>query len=123
MKYNFDPNLPIYLQVMAEIKKDIFTKVSLPGQKIASVRDLALKYSVNPNTIQKALSELEREKLLYSERAIGRYVTKDEELLLQKKQELFKTIVNDFLKQMQDIGCKPEEIIEVITKLQKEKEN
>lgn len=119
MKYNFDPNLPIYLQVMVEIKKDIFTNTYLPGQKIASVRELALQYSVNPNTIQKALSELERENLLYSERAIGRYVTKDKECIIQKKQELLENIVNDFLKQMKNIGCKPKEIIDVISKLQK----
>ena len=70
MKLN--PNLPIYLQVMDEIKKEIVTQVYLPQQKIPSVRELALKYNVNPNTIQKALSELEREELLRSERAIGR---------------------------------------------------
>lgn len=121
MKYDFDPNLPIYLQVMTEIKKEIFTKISMPGQKIASVRDLALKYTVNPNTIQKALSELEREGLLYSERAVGRYVTNDEELILQKKQELLETIVTDFIKQMQDIGCDSIEISNVITKITEKK--
>lgn len=119
MKYTFDPNLPIYLQVMTEIKKDIFTKVSLPGQKIASVRELALQYSVNPNTIQKALSELEREGLLYSERAVGRYVTEDIALISIKKQELLQNIVQEFIEQMQAIGCSKEEMVEAINKFTK----
>lgn len=114
MKYDFDPNLPIYLQVMTVIKKDIFNNISLPGQKIASVRELALKYSVNPNTIQKALSELEREGFLYSERAVGRYVTHDEELLLQKKQEFSKTIVDVFIDEMSALGYTVEEIKKII---------
>lgn len=117
MKYDFDPNLPIYLQVMTAIKKDIFNKTSLPGQKIASVRELALKYSVNPNTIQKALSELEREGFLYSERAVGRYVTHDAELILQKKQELSQTIVDAFIHEMKGVGCTIEEVKNIIAKL------
>lgn len=56
MKNDFDPNLPIYIQVMEEIKKEIFASEYLPGSKLASVRELALEYGVNPNTIQKALS-------------------------------------------------------------------
>ena len=66
MKNDFDPNLPIYIQVMEEIKKEIFASEYLPGSKLASVRELALEYGVNPNTIQKALSELERTGIIYS---------------------------------------------------------
>lgn len=114
MKYDFDPNLPIYLQVMAQIKKDIFCKISLPGDKIDSVRELAIKYSVNPNTIQKALGELEREGLLYSERAVGRYVTKDGKMIAAKKKEMSETIVQDFVNEMKGIGYSVEEILAII---------
>ena len=67
MKNDFDPNLPIYIQVMEEIKKEIFASEYLPGSKLASVRELALEYGVNPNTIQKALSELERTGIVFIE--------------------------------------------------------
>ena len=60
---------------MEEIKKEIFASEYLPGSKLASVRELALEYGVNPNTIQKALSELERTGIIYSRRALGRFVS------------------------------------------------
>ena len=70
---DFDTNLPIYLQIMTEIKRLIITGTYKPSQKIPSVRELAIDYGVNPNTVQRALSELEREGLVASERTSGRF--------------------------------------------------
>lgn len=114
MKNSFDPNLPIYIQVMDEIKKDVFLKKYAPGSKIASVRELALEYSVNPNTIQKSLSELEREGLLRSERAVGRFVTDDLNLIEQFRKNASKEKVDHFITEMSGLGYSKPEMIELI---------
>ncbi|MFV0396018.1 MAG: GntR family transcriptional regulator [Coprobacillaceae bacterium] len=114
MKNNFDPNLPIYLQVMDEIKRNIFNKMYQMGDKIPSVRELALMYGVNPNTIQKALSELERNGLLRGERAVGRYVTEDETILKKEMETITRDMIGTFLKEMFNLGFTKEEIINAI---------
>lgn len=114
MKNSFDPNLPIYLQVMDEIKKDIFKKRYLPGSKIPSVRELALQYSVNPNTIQKSLMELEREGLLRSERAVGRFVTQDQDLINELRHHHSNEKIEIFIEDMYALGYNDEEMIDAL---------
>ena len=77
---NFDSNMPIYLQIMDEIKRWIVTDIYQPSQKIPSVRELAVEFGVNPNTVQRALSELERSGLVASERTAGRFICNDPSL-------------------------------------------
>ena len=117
MKYDFDPNLPIYIQVMDEIKKKIFNGYYGSGAKIDSVRELALEYSVNPNTIQKALSEVERENLLYSKRSMGRFVSENEELIKKMKLEIINEKVKIFIEEMCELGYDKNDIIELIKEL------
>ena len=117
MKYDFDPNLPIYIQVMDEIKKKIFNGYYGSGVKIDSVRELALEYSVNPNTIQKALIELERDNLLYSKRSMGRFVSEDAELIEKMKSEIINEKVKVFINEMCELGCNKNDIIELIKEL------
>lgn len=74
MAWRFNNEAPIYLQIMDEIKLRIAQGRLNPGDKVPSVRELAVLAGVNPNTMQKALSELEREGVLYSNRTSGRYV-------------------------------------------------
>lgn len=81
MPWDLDNDRPIYLQLMERIQHDIISGVYRPGDKIPSVRDLALEAAVNPNTMQKALSELERSGLVYSQRTSGRFITEDEKML------------------------------------------
>ena len=88
MPWNLDDNRPIYLQLMERIQQDIISGVYGPGDKLPSVRELALEASVNPNTMQKALSELERSGLVHSQRTSGRYITRDEQMLKQLKHDL-----------------------------------
>ncbi len=113
-KYEFDVNFPIYLQIMDEIKKDIFSEKIAIGDKISSVRDLALEFGVNPNTIQKALTELEREGLLTSVRAVGRFVSDNKEAITQAKKTLCNQNVKKYVEMMRALGCTKQEIIEFV---------
>ena len=85
MSWTLDNDRPIYLQLMERIQRDIIAGVYQPGDKLPSVRDLALEAAVNPNTMQKALSELERSGLVYSQRTSGRFITEDTEMLTQNE--------------------------------------
>ena len=79
MSVDFKDNVPIYLQIMQDIKKQIAAGKLHEKDKVSSVRELALYYGVNPNTVQKALSELEREGLMKSERTLVRFISMDDE--------------------------------------------
>jgi DNA-binding transcriptional regulator YhcF (GntR family) len=104
MEYIFDNERPIYIQLVDMIRIDIVSGKFQKGQKIPSVRELALIMKVNPNTMQKALAELENEKLIYTERTNGKYVTEDEELIENVKKELAQEKVNNYLNSMKNIG-------------------
>ena len=88
----------------------------MPGEKLPSVRDLASEASVNPNTMQKALSELERQGLLYSQRTAGRYITEDEEMIRLMKEQLALQQVQEFFARMQQLGFDIEQTVALITK-------
>ena len=81
--HSFDNERPIYLQLMEMIKIQIISGKIKPGEKLPSVRDYAHEVKVNPNTVQKALTELERENLIYTERTNGKYVTDNSSLINQ----------------------------------------
>lgn len=110
MKRDFNPAMPIYTQIVAEFKRRIFSRELLPGGKVLPVRELALEMGVNPNTLQRAMSELEREGLLYTERTAGRFVTTDSELIATLREELIATVVEGFWKELNALGCSAEEI-------------
>ena len=80
MDYIFDNIRPIYIQIVELVKLDIISGRLNKGDKISSVRDFAMQFKVNPNTVQKALAELEKGGLIYTERTNGKFVTNDEEL-------------------------------------------
>ena len=107
-----EENLPIYLQLMNTLRRNIVSGKLLPGGKIPSVRELAALYEVNPNTMQRALSELEREGLLCSERTSGRFVTGDYQLILKVRQEEAKKTVEKFMAEMVALGFESHEILQ-----------
>lgn len=107
----FDSNIPIYIQVMETIKMDVMSGQLKPNDKIPSVRELALSLSVNPNTIQKALSELEREGFLVTERAVGRYVADNQQLIQDCKNKEIQKHVNAFMKQMKLLGMDKSDVL------------
>ena len=88
MNYIFDNERPIYIQLVEIIRIEIVSGKFKKGQRMPSVRELALIMKVNPNTMQKALAELENEQLIYTERTNGKYVTEDEELIEKIKRKL-----------------------------------
>ena len=115
MPWDLENDRPIYLQLMERIQQDIIKGVYQSGGKIPSVRELALEAAVNPNTMQKALSELERSGLVYSQRTSGRFITEDKKLLSHMKSELAKTHIHDFFTSMRQLGFCDEEILELVT--------
>ncbi|MCI8281664.1 MAG: GntR family transcriptional regulator [Lachnospiraceae bacterium] len=115
MSWNLDSDRPIFLQIIQKIQTDIISGVYQPGDKLPSVRELASEASVNPNTMQKALSELERTGLVYSQRTSGRFITEDNAMIQQLKSELAKKIIEDFLEHMSQLGIQREEAIALIT--------
>jgi len=110
----FQNTQPIYLQIMNLIKKQIATSVFNPGQLLESVRELALVYQVNPNTVQRALSELEREGLVRSERTIGRYITKDEAAIAQLHQNLVDEATSTYINTLLELHMSQESIITTV---------
>lgn len=114
MPWDLENDRPIYLQLMERIQQDIIKGVYQPGGKIPSVRELALEAAVNPNTMQKALSELERSGLLYSQRTSGRFVTEDEQLIQSLQASIAEKEIAEFLKKMERFGLKKEDIIKLI---------
>ena len=111
---DFNSTVPIYLQLMNDIKLQIVSGQLQPGEKLASVRDLAMQYAVNPNTMQKALSELERENLLFSQRTSGRFVTIDEGVISALRQSMASEHVEALIRALKGMGYGDEEIIELI---------
>lgn len=114
MKLKFDNNTPIYMQIMNEIKMRIVSGVMEAGEKMLPVRELAEDFGVNPNTMQRALSELEREKLLYTERTAGRFITGDKGLIMELRDTLSNKEISRFLEFMLKIGYSKNDIIEKI---------
>ena len=120
MPWDLDNNRPIYLQLMEKIQQDIISGVYHAGDRLPSVRELALEASVNPNTMQKALSELERNGLVHTQRTSGLFIKEDKTMLKQLKTELAAVHIQDFLNTMKQLGFPPEEILELIEKTIKE---
>ena len=111
---NFDNNIPIYIQIVDIIKLDIISGKLNPGDKLPSVRIYANILKVNPNTMQKALNELEDLKLIYTERTNGKYVTNDNNLIKKFKNNHAKNIINKYFKDMSLIGINKDEAIEIL---------
>jgi DNA-binding transcriptional regulator YhcF (GntR family) len=110
MRICFDPNQPIYTQIMADIKQLLISGELPPGAKIPSVRDLAQEYGVNPNTMQKALSELEREGYLAAERGIGRSATRDLAVIDRLREDAISCEIRRFISRMAQLGLSQAEL-------------
>ena len=123
MEYVFDNERPIYIQLVEMIRIDIVSGKFKKGQKLPSVRELALMMKVNPNTMQKALVELEDEKLIYTERTNGKYVTEDEKLIEKIKKQLAQEKVNNYLNSMKNIGISYESAVKYLQELGGQKWN
>lgn len=110
MEWNFKNGLPIYSQIIDVMTMRIASGAYGPGEKLPSVRDLAMDAGVNPNTMQRAMAELERKGLVYSERTSGRFVTDDESTLKSLHEELAGKYFREFEEKLRAIGMTEEEI-------------
>ncbi len=123
MKTEFSPNIPIYVQVMEYIKKEIVTGRLAPGEKIPAVRELAGELQVNPNTIQRTFQELEREGIAETRRGTGRFVTMNEEKITELRKEMAKELLDNFINGMNNLSFTEEEILSILhSYLEKKKE-
>ena len=114
MKIDFDNNVAIYIQIVELIKKYIISGYFKSGDRLPSIRDLALQFKVNPNTMQKALGELEELKLIYTERTNGKFVTNDLNLINKLKNEYALDLTSKYILNMNNLGFAKNEIIKHI---------
>ena len=114
MEWNFRNDLPIYSQLVEQIKRGIVSGAFAPGERLISVREMAAEAGVNPNTMQRALSELEREGLVYSQRTAGRFVTEDQAVIEQAKKILADGQIKSFLAAMRELGYDRAEILALL---------
>ena len=115
MEWKLDSTRPIYSQIIEKVELDIIAGRYRPGQQLPSVRDLALTAGVNPNTMQRALSELERSGLLESRRTSGRFITEDTGMITEIRNSLAEEQIADFLEKMRELGITGEELINRLT--------
>lgn len=110
----FNNTIPIYVQVINDIKHEIITGNLKLGEKLPSGRDLALKYQINPNTANRIYKELEAEQLCFTKRGLGTFVTENEETVYMIKNEMAENLLNEFIDGMKKLGFTNEEIIKII---------
>ena len=119
MAWNLDSDRPIYAQIVEKLQMQIVSGYYKPGDKLPSVRDLATQACVNPNTMQKAFSELERSGLILTQRTSGRLVTEDIDMIKQIQNTLAKEQIKEFMEKMRELGFDREEIIKLLEALTK----
>ncbi len=122
MEWHFTNDAPIYTQLVEQLTLRIITTAYLPGQRLPAVRELAMEAGVNPNTMQRALSELERSGLVFSVRTSGRFVTEDTQMIAQAKQDQAEAQVTQFLRAMERLGYQKAEIVPLIRAAQEKGE-
>ncbi len=117
IQFKFDNERPIYLQLVEQLRVAIVSGAYAAGSRLPSVRELAVMAKVNPNTMQKALTELESDQLIFTERTNGKYVTKDQALLDKYRAELAADIVQKYTSDMAEIGITYAESIKYLKQL------
>lgn len=120
MSWNLDSSKPIYTQIIEKIQMDILSGKYQPGARLPSVRDLAADAGVNPNTMQKALTELERSNLVHSARTSGRFITEDTVMIDKMRENLAKAQIQEFFEKMKQMGFNQEKTILFMQQIVKE---
>jgi Predicted transcriptional regulators len=120
MKWKFRGDRPIYAQLIEQLERGILTGEYPPGSAVPSVRTLAIEAEVNPNTMQKALAELESRELMHTHRTSGRTVTEDKAMIDSLKEELARAQIIEFFEGMKSIGIEKQNAIKLIQDAVKE---
>ena len=123
MKWQIDNNRPVYIQLVEQLKVKIISGEIELDSKLDSVRSLAADAMVNPNTMQKALAELEREGFVYSKRTSGRFVTDNKELIEKERKNLVKDNVKKTLDTLINLGYTNDEILSLVEEILREDNN
>ena len=118
MKWYIDSDRPIYKQLVEQIELRIVSGVYTPGDKLESVREMAMDAGVNPNTMQKALAELERMELVFAQRTSGRFITEDLKVIEEAKKNLAVQEIGAFLEKMKKLGMDRNEILTLMEKIE-----
>ncbi len=113
---SYNASVPIYLQVVHSIKEKMATGKISPGDKLPSGRELALKYTINPNTAARVYQTLEQEQLLFTKRGLGSFVTEDKSKIAAIREEMAEGILEEFLAGMERLGISSDEAIEMLKK-------
>ncbi|MCQ5129362.1 GntR family transcriptional regulator [Butyricicoccus faecihominis] len=116
MQWQLRGDRPIYQQLMEQLTEQIVSGVLGAGDKVPPVRELAAEAGVNPNTMQRALADLEREGLLYTNRTSGRYVTEDKKMIDSVRERIAADRIAEFLSGMNQLGFTKEQIIALLDK-------
>lgn len=122
MEWKFNNGTPIYSQIVTQLSQRIASGAFAPGERLPSVRDLAADAGVNPNTMQRALAELERRKLVHSERTSGRFITDDQDTLRSLHTQLAERYISELFQKLYALGMTDGEIITQIMERQKDME-
>ncbi len=117
MAWNFTADKPIYAQIAEILKRDILSGKYQAGDKLPTVRDLAAEAAVNPNTMQKAFSELEQEGLISTQRTAGRTVTTDSHKLEEARKLMLEELTGEYLKKIYQMGSTKEDAVQLIEKM------
>lgn len=123
MDWRFRSDLPIYSQLVDKIRLGIVSGEMPPGSRLPSVRELAMDAGVNPNTMQRALQELEREGMVYAQRTAGRFVTEDLAVIERSKKAMAEGLIRDFLDAMSRLGCGRDEVAALLREEKEEKKD
>lgn len=114
MDVEFDSNIPIYMQIIDIVKRKIVKEELKPGDKLPSVREMSSKLKVNPNTIQRAYQELERNNFAYKQRGTGTFIKEDTSMVEKLKEEMAQNIIYSFIIGMRELGFSSDEIIKIV---------
>ena len=122
MRWKFDNDRPIYVQLVEHIQRKILSGEYTVGQKLPPIRELASEASVNPNTLQRAFAELEGKGLVYTQRTVGRFITDDPEKIIEIRSECAKGLVLEFLDNTKALGYSNQDTIALISSIKEESE-
>lgn len=114
MSDEFDPNIPIYKQLMSIIKRKIILGNINPGDKLPSIREMSSEFKVNPNTVQRTYQELERDGITYTQRGTGNFVKEDISMVKKLKSEMAEKIIDQFITGMKGLGFSENEIVNTV---------
>ncbi len=111
---DYENNIPIYLQVINRIKKDMIQGKLPMGAKLPSTRDMAVQYHINPNTAGRIYKEMEQQNMCYTKRGLGTFVTEDATVFAAMKEAMADEVLETFIKEMKDLGYTKDEVVTVV---------